>query len=174
MMQMTLRVNGCERKAAVSPEATLLDFLRNVLALTGAKRGCEVGDCGACTVLLDGKAVNACLTLACQAEGRDVVTIEGLATHETLHPIQHAFEANAALQCGFCGPGVILSAKALLDQNPHPDEACIRQTLAGHLCRCSGYTKMVEAVQEAAHVLTSAGDGAVARPEAQADAERLA
>ena len=173
MMQVTVRVNGCERKAVVPPETTLLDFLRDVLALTGAKRGCEVGDCGACTVLLDGKAVNACLTLACQADGRDVVTIEGLATQEALHPLQRAFEANAALQCGFCGPGVILSAKALLDQEPHPDEACIRQTLAGNLCRCTGYTKMVEAVQDAAHMLAEGGGGAVVRSEPDANAQRL-
>jgi carbon-monoxide dehydrogenase small subunit len=173
MMQVTVRVNGCERRATVAPEATLLDFLRDALALTGAKRGCEVGDCGACTVLLDGKAVNACLTLACQADGREVVTIEGLATQETLHPLQRAFEANAALQCGFCGPGVILSAKALLDQEPHPDEACIRQTLAGHLCRCTGYTKMVEAVQDAARMLAEGGGGAVVRSQPAASAERL-
>jgi carbon-monoxide dehydrogenase small subunit len=150
MMQITVRVNGCERTAAASPEATLLDWLRDSLALTGAKRGCDAGDCGACTVLVDGKAVNACLMLAVQADGREIVTIEGLASRRALHPLQHAFETHAALQCGFCGPGVILSAKALLDENPQPDRQEIREALAGHLCRCTGYAKMIDAVEHAA------------------------
>jgi aerobic-type carbon monoxide dehydrogenase small subunit (CoxS/CutS family) len=158
MIQVTFHVNGCERTAAVPPETTLLDLLRDHLALTGAKRGCDAGDCGACTVLVDGKAVNACLTLAAQVDGRDVVTIEGLATRSALHPLQQAFEARAALQCGFCGPGVILSAKALLDHNPQPDDQHIREALAGHLCRCTGYAKMVEAVQDAAGMLRDAKD----------------
>jgi carbon-monoxide dehydrogenase small subunit len=161
MMELTVRVNGRERTAAVPPEATLLDFLREDLALTGAKRGCDAGDCGACTVLLDGTAVNACLTLAHQAHGREVVTIEGLASRSALHPLQQAFENHAALQCGFCGPGVILSAKALLDANPQPDKQQIREALAGHLCRCTGYSKMVEAVQDAAGVLREAKDAEI-------------
>jgi carbon-monoxide dehydrogenase small subunit len=153
MMQITLRVNGCERSARVPPETTLLQLLRDHFALTGAKSGCEAGDCGACTVVMDGKAVNACLTLAGQADGRDVTTIEGLATQKALHPLQQSFEARAALQCGFCGPAVILSAKALLDHDPQPDDQSIREALAGHLCRCTGYSKMVEAVQDAAGML---------------------
>jgi carbon-monoxide dehydrogenase small subunit len=151
---ITLRLNGATRTAsAVPPETTLLELLRNQFNLTGSKLGCDVGDCGACTVIVDGRAVNACLMLAAQADGREVLTIEGLATLERLHPVQKAFEDNAALQCGFCGPGVILSAKALLDECPDPTPQQIRDALAGNLCRCTGYTKMIEAVQEAARAL---------------------
>ncbi len=153
MADITLTVNGTLRSASVPPETTLLVLLRDHLALTGAKLGCDVGDCGACTVLIDGKAVNACLMLAGQAAGRDVLTIEGLASREQLHPLQQAFEERASLQCGFCGPGVILSAKALLDENPHPSTAEIRDALAGNLCRCTGYTKMIEAVEDAARIM---------------------
>jgi len=156
MSAVTLTVNGTERSAAVTPDTTLLELLRDHLLLTGAKRGCDVGDCGACTVLVDGKPVNACLMLAVQAGGRSVVSIEGLATHHGLHPLQQAFEAHAALQCGFCGPGVILSAKALLDENARPTSGEIREALAGHLCRCTGYTKMIEAVHQAARALDPA------------------
>lgn len=120
MTQVTLVVNGESRTASVPPEMTLLKLLRDHFSLTGAKLGCDVGNCGACTVIVDGKPVNACLMLAAQADGREVLTIEGLATRERLHPIQKAFEDHASLQCGFCGPGVILSAKALLDDNPEP------------------------------------------------------
>ena len=150
MSAVALVVNGAERTAVVPDEVTLLELLRDHLQLTGAKRGCDSGDCGACTVLVDGKPVNACLMLAIQANGRAVTSIEGLATHDALHPLQQAFEEHGALQCGFCGPGVILSAKALLDENPQPTTADIREALAGHLCRCTGYTKMIEAVHEAA------------------------
>jgi carbon-monoxide dehydrogenase small subunit len=153
MTDVTLIVNGETRKASVPPETTLLELLRNSFDLTGAKLGCDAGDCGACTVLVDGKAVNACLMLACQADGREVLTIEGLARVGRLHPVQTAFENNASLQCGFCGPGAILSAKALLDENPDPSVPQIRDALAGNLCRCTGYTKMIEAVQDAARVL---------------------
>ena len=153
MADITLTVNGTLRHASVPPETTLLTLLRDHLDLTGAKLGCDVGDCGACTVLVDGKAVNACLMLAGQAAGRDVLTIEGLATREKLHPLQQAFEERASLQCGFCGPGAILSAKALLDENPQPTTAEIRDALAGNLCRCTGYTKMIEAVEDAARVM---------------------
>jgi len=153
MADITLTVNGTLRQASVPPETTLLTLLRDHLDLTGAKLGCDVGDCGACTVLVDGKAVNACLMLAGQAAGRDVLTIEGLATREKLHPLQQAFEERASLQCGFCGPGAILSAKALLDENPQPTTAEIRDALAGNLCRCTGYTKMIEAVEDAARVM---------------------
>ncbi len=150
MTDVVLRVNGKERKASVPPETTLLQLLREHLGLTGSKLGCDVGDCGACTVIVDGLAVNACLMLAGQVEGREVLTIEGLATRDRLHPIQRAFEERAALQCGFCGPGSIMSAKALLDENLDPTALEIRDALAGNLCRCTGYTKMIDAIQDAA------------------------
>jgi carbon-monoxide dehydrogenase small subunit len=148
--EITLTVNGETRTASAPPETTLLKFLRDHLNLTGAKLGCDVGDCGACTVIVDGAAVNSCLMLAGQADGRLVETIEGLATRDRFHPIQEAFENNGALQCGFCGPGVIMAAKALLDENDDPDVATIRDALAGNLCRCTGYTKMIDAVKDAA------------------------
>ncbi len=147
MANVTMTVNGEIRTASVPPETTLLKLLREEFSLTGAKLGCDVGDCGACTVIVDGMSVNACLMLVGQAEGRDVLTIEGLATMERLHPIQKAFEENGSLQCGFCGPGIIMSAKALLDENPDPTTYEIRDALAGNLCRCTGYTKMIEAIQ---------------------------
>jgi carbon-monoxide dehydrogenase small subunit len=150
MAQVTLTVNGELRTASVPPETTLLKLLREEFQLTGAKLGCDVGDCGACTVIVDGMSVNSCLMLAGQADGRDVLTIEGLATVERLHPIQKAFEEKGSLQCGFCGPGVIMSAKVLLDENPDPTVQEIRDALAGNLCRCTGYTKMIEAIQEIA------------------------
>ncbi len=153
MIDVSLTVNGVARTALVAPETTLLELLRDRFSLTGAKLGCGVGDCGACTVLLDGKAVNACLVLAGQANGRNVLTIEGLATREHLHPLQRAFEQTGALQCGFCGPGAILSAKALLEENPDPSAHDIRDALAGNLCRCTGYSKMIEAVQDAAKIM---------------------
>ena len=153
MTDISVTINGETRTASVPPETTLLKLLRDHLKLTGAKLGCDVGDCGACTVIVDGKAVNSCLMLAGQADGRQIVTIEGLATRDHFHPIQKAFEDNGALQCGFCGPGVIMAAKALLDREADPDVATIRDALAGNICRCTGYTKMVEAVQVAAKVL---------------------
>jgi carbon-monoxide dehydrogenase small subunit len=153
MTDVTLKINGETRSASVPPETTLLKMLRESFNLTGAKLGCDVGDCGACTVIVDGKSVNACLMLAGQADGREVQTIEGLATPDRLHPIQKCFEECASLQCGFCGPGVIMSSKALLDANPNPSVAEIRDALAGNLCRCTGYTKMIEAVQESAKTM---------------------
>jgi len=153
MTDVTLKINGETRSAAVPPETTLLKMLRENFNLTGAKLGCDVGDCGACTVIVDGMSVNSCLMLAAQLEGREVLTIEGLATPDRLHPIQKIFEDCASLQCGFCGPGMIMSSKALLDANPNPSVAQIRDALAGNLCRCTGYTKMIEAVQESAKVL---------------------
>lgn len=149
MTDITLTVNGETRTASAPPETTLLKFLRDHLNLTGAKLGCDVGDCGACTVIVDGAAVNSCLMLAGQTDGRSVETIEGLATRDRFHPIQEAFENNGALQCGFCGPGVIMAAKALLDENQDPDVPAIRDALAGNLCRCTGYTKMIDAVKDA-------------------------
>jgi carbon-monoxide dehydrogenase small subunit len=156
---VTIRINGEPRTASVPDETTLLALLRDQFQLTGSKLGCDVGDCGACTVIVDGKCVNACLMLAAQADGREVLTIEGLATLERLHPVQKAFEDHASLQCGFCGPGVILSAKVLLDENPDPTPREIRDALAGNLCRCTGYTKMIEAVQDAARMLRGELEG---------------
>lgn len=153
MTDVTMTVNGQVRSASVPPETTLLQLLRERFNLTGAKLGCDVGDCGACTVIVDGEAVNACLMLAGQADGRAIVTVEGLASRDRLHPIQQCFENNGALQCGFCGPGVLMSAKALLDENPDPTRQDIRDALSGNLCRCTGYTKMIEAVEDAARVL---------------------
>jgi carbon-monoxide dehydrogenase small subunit len=159
---VTIRVNGELRTASVPPETTLLQLLRESFHLTGAKLGCDVGDCGACTVIVDGEPVNACLMLAGQADGRDVLTIEGLATRDRLHPLQRAFEDHASLQCGFCGPGVILSAKALLDGNPDPTRHEIRDSIAGNLCRCTGYAKMIDAVQQAARELREVAGSRVA------------
>jgi len=155
MVSVSVILNGEKRTASVPPETTLLKLLRESFNLTGAKLGCDVGDCGACTVIVDGMLLNSCLMLAGQADGRDILTIEGLATSDRLHPIQKAFEDKGSLQCGFCGPGVIMSAKWLLDQTPDPTVSEIRDALAGNLCRCTGYTKMIEAIQaiarEASH-----------------------
>ncbi len=145
-----LTVNGEPVEAAVEPNQTLLQLLREELNLTGAKHGCGLGDCGACTVILDGKPVNSCLVLALQAHGREVLTIEGLAENGKLHPIQEAFVDHGAIQCGFCTPGMILSAKALLEKNPKPTETEVRTAISGNLCRCTGYQKIVEAVLDAA------------------------
>ncbi len=146
-----LTVNGESYEARVEPNSTLLDVLRDQLKLTGTKRGCEAGDCGACTVLMDGKSVNACLVLALKAQGRKITTIEGLsAGTANLHPLQRAFVEHGAIQCGFCTPGMILSAKALLDRNPKPTEEEIKFGIAGNLCRCTGYVKIVEAIKAAA------------------------
>ena len=144
-----LTVNGEPVEAAVDPNKTLLHFLREDLELTGAKHGCGLGDCGACTVILDGKPVNSCLVLAVQANGREVLTIEGVAENGKLHPIQQAFVEKGAIQCGYCTPGMILSAKSLLEENPRPTEAEIRTAISGNLCRCTGYQKIVEAIQAA-------------------------
>jgi carbon-monoxide dehydrogenase small subunit len=145
-----LTVNGQAVEAVVEPNRTLLQFLREDLGLTGTKHGCGLGDCGACTVILDGEPVNSCLVLAIQANGKEVLTIEGLAENGKLHPIQQAFVDRGAIQCGFCTPGMILSAKALLDANPKPTEEDIRMAISGNLCRCTGYQKIVEAIGEAA------------------------
>jgi carbon-monoxide dehydrogenase small subunit len=147
--QVKIMVNGEWKTASVEPQTTLLELLRETWGLTGAKRGCDEGDCGACTVLLDGQPVNACLVLAVRVNGRKVTTIEGLGDEEHPHPLQTAFVQHGALQCGYCGPGMILSAKALLDVNPSPTEAEIRQALSGNLCRCTGYSKIIEAVRSA-------------------------
>ena len=142
-----LTINDQHYEVAVEPNQTLVDLLRYQLGLTGTKKGCEMGDCGSCTVILDGKAVNSCLVLALQADGRTIQTIEGLQTGEGLHPIQEAFVEKGAIQCGFCSSGMILSAKSLLDQKPDPSETEIRRALSGNLCRCTGYQKIIEAVK---------------------------
>lgn len=145
-----LRVNGEDYELEVDPRRRLLDVLRDDLGLTGTKEGCGTGDCGACSVLLDGKLINSCLKLAVSADGADILTIEGLAQGGTLHPLQEAFMEKGGLQCGICTPGMIMAAKALLDENPHPTVEEIRLALAGNLCRCTGYTKIIESVQAAA------------------------
>ncbi len=139
-------VNGEWMEATVEPQVTLLELLREEWHLTGPKRGCDEGDCGACTVLLDGQPVNSCLVLAVRANGREAMTVEGLGEEEHLHPLQEAFIRQGALQCGFCGGGMLMAAKALLDANPTPTEGDVRRALAGNLCRCTGYTKIIEAV----------------------------
>jgi len=141
-----LIVNDKDYEIAVRPNQTLAEVIRNDIGLTGTKKGCEVGECGTCTVILDGKPVNSCLVLAVQANGKHVLTIEGLETDQGLHPIQQAFVDKGAIQCGFCTPGMILSAKSLLDQNPTPDGKEIRTAISGNLCRCTGYQKIVEAI----------------------------
>jgi len=151
--QVKIMVNGEWKTASVEPQTTLLELLRETWGLTGAKRGCGEGDCGACTVLLDGQPVNACLILAVRMDGREVTTIEGLGDEEHPHPLQTAFVQHGSLQCGFCGPGMLLSAKALLDVNPLPTEAEIRQALSGNICRCTGYAKIIEAVQSASRAM---------------------
>jgi aerobic carbon-monoxide dehydrogenase small subunit len=142
-----LTINDQQYEVAVEPNQTLVDLLRYQLGLTGTKKGCEMGDCGSCTVILDGKAVNSCLVLALQADGRSIQTIEGLETGEGLHPVQEAFVEKGAIQCGFCSSGMILSAKTLLDQKSNPSETEIRRALSGNLCRCTGYQKIIEAVK---------------------------
>jgi carbon-monoxide dehydrogenase small subunit len=146
---ITVRVNGVAETHEVADHQTLLSFLRDTLDLTGAKEGCNEGECGACIVLVDWKAVNSCLMLAVEADGREVTTIEGLARPGGLHPLQAALLNHSAVQCGFCTPGMILTAAALLHENPSPAEAEIRSALAGNLCRCTGYRQIIDAVIEA-------------------------
>ena len=142
-----MTVNGKKYEIAVDPNQTLVEVLREALGLTGTKVGCDMGDCGTCTVIMDGKAVNACLVLAAQSDGREILTIEGLAEGERLHPLQEAFVMEGAIQCGFCTPGMIMNGKALLDKSPDPDEAAIREAISGVLCRCTGYRKIVHAIK---------------------------
>ncbi len=143
-------VNGDPVEVLVEPGATLLECLRQDLGLTGSKQGCDKGDCGACTVLLDGRAVLACLVLARSVEGRRVTTVEGLAEAGRLHPLQEAFDTQGAAQCGFCTPGMLMSACALIEENDQPSRQDVREALSGNLCRCTGYTKILDAVVKAA------------------------
>ncbi|HZU76215.1 MAG TPA: (2Fe-2S)-binding protein [Dehalococcoidia bacterium] len=157
-------INGEATDFLCEPRQSLLEVLRDVLGLTGAKEGCNNGNCGACAVIMDGRLVNSCCVLGVEAQGADLLTIEGLATPAGLHPLQQAFLEEAALQCGICTPGFILAAKALLDKNPQPDEHQIRYWLAGNLCRCTGYDKIIRAVQLAADRMASSAT----RPESEA------
>lgn len=149
-MRLRLKVNGAPREVEVPPLARLLDVLRGPLGLTGTKEGCGEGECGACTVLLDGEPVNSCLVAAGQCEGREVTTVEGLGTPEALSPLQEAFVTDGGAQCGICTPGMLLSAHALLARNRAPSDADVRQAIAGNVCRCTGYLRIVESVKAAA------------------------
>ncbi len=153
LVSIEIEVNKVRYKKTVRNSTTLLEFLREDLGLKGTKRGCDSGQCGACTILMDGNATNACLVLAIQADGKEVLTIEGLSSEGKLHPLQEAFVEEGAVQCGFCVPGMILSAKALLDEKKDPSEEEIREALSGNLCRCTGYVKIIKAVQKAAALM---------------------
>jgi aerobic carbon-monoxide dehydrogenase small subunit len=154
---ISLTINGEKRQLSIDAYRSLLDVLRNEACLTGTKKGCDVGDCGACTIIMDGKPVNSCLVLGVEADGGEITTIEGLQPSPGhLHPLQDSFMRYGAAQCGFCTPGIIVMAKALLDENPNPTEAEIRFGLAGNICRCTGYTKIIEAIQAAALELAGA------------------
>ena len=150
MKQVKLTVNGKAYEISIPLWRTLLEVIREDLKLTGTKEGCGLGECGACTVIMDGQTVNSCLVLATEADGKQITTIEGLADGEKLHPLQQAFVDHGGLQCGFCTPGMIMSAKALLDKNPHPTEDEIKRGIAGNLCRCTGYAKIIESIKAAA------------------------
>ena len=150
MKQIKLTVNGTLHELSVQPWEVLVDVIRDNLGLTGTKEGCGLGECGACTVIMDNKPVNSCLVLAVEADGKQIITIEGLANGDKLHPIQEAFIEHGGMQCGFCTPGMIMSAKALLDENPTPDEEEIKRGIAGNICRCTGYTKIIESIKAAA------------------------
>ena len=149
-MSITFVLNGETCEATVTPHTTLVDFIRYELGLTGTKKGCGQGECGSCTVLIDGVAVNSCLVLAAQIDGKSVTTIEGLAEGEELHPLEDSFIEHAASQCGYCTPGMLLSAAALLKTNPDPNEHEVRRGISGNLCRCSGYKKITQAILDAA------------------------
>ena len=150
MKEISITVNNKHYQLTIPPWRTLLEVIREDLKLTGTKEGCGLGECGACTVIMDGKTVNSCLVLATEADGKQITTIEGLAEGEKLHPLQQAFVDHGGLQCGFCTPGMIMSAKALLDKNPHPTEDEIKRGIAGNLCRCTGYAKIIESIKAAA------------------------
>jgi carbon-monoxide dehydrogenase small subunit len=143
---VAFQVNGADYEVFVEPRETLLQVLREKLGFTGTKQGCDLGDCGACTVVVEGKPILACLTLAVEMEGKEILTIEGLSSNGNLNPLQQAFMDEGAVQCGYCTPGMIMSATALLNHNPHPTEAEVRRGLAGNLCRCTGYSKIIKAV----------------------------
>jgi carbon-monoxide dehydrogenase small subunit len=147
---INLKINGEPYEVRIKPNTTLLDFLRDKIGLTGTKKGCDTGQCGACTVLLDGKPINSCLVLAADANGKEILTVEGLGRDGKLHPLQETFMQEGAVQCGYCTSGMLLSAKALLDENPSPGEEEVKKAIAGNLCRCTGYVRIVKAVLVAA------------------------
>src|SRR5512145_1189737 len=149
---ITLTVNGTPEQAHVAANVTLLTLLREHLGLTGTKNGCATGECGACTVLLNGEPVNSCLVLAVEVDGAEIITVEGLAHDEQLDPLQEALVEHSGVQCGFCTPGILISARALLNRNPHPTHDEIKDALRGNLCRCTGYVRIIEAVEDAAKV----------------------
>ena len=155
-IQVATTINGDAVEFLCGPDESLLDVLRNRLGLTGAKEGCGTGDCGACSVTLDGRLVCSCLVLGAEAEGAEITTIEGMADGDQLHPLQQAFIDHAALQCGICTPGILVAAKALLEKNPNPTDTEVRYWLAGNLCRCTGYDKIIRAVQDAAEKMRTA------------------
>jgi carbon-monoxide dehydrogenase small subunit len=154
MHSIAVTVNGVQEIVDVPDNMTLLQMLREELALIGTKNGCGAGECGACTVLMDGEPVNSCLVLAVEADGAQIVTVEGLANDDQLDVVQQAFVDEGGVQCGFCTPGMLISARALLDRNPNPTEQQIREALVGNLCRCTGYTRIVRAIQKAAGAIT--------------------
>ena len=154
IVEVSFTVNGEKVSVKVPPDKLLLDVLREDLALTGTKEGCRTGDCGACTVIMNGKLINSCMVFAGQLEGKEILTIEGLTRGGELHPLQRSFIDEGAVQCGFCIPGMIMSAKALLDSNPAPDETSIKEALSGNPCRCTGYKKIIQAVQSAANKMS--------------------
>ncbi len=153
LVEIVLNVNKINYKVAVEPQRTLVEVLRDTLGLTGTKKSCNEGECGACTVLMDGKPAASCLVLALDAQGKEITTIEGLSEGEKLHPIQEAFVKYAAIQCGFCTPGMVLSAKALLDENPNPTATEVRKGISGNLCRCTGYQQIVDAILAASKTM---------------------
>jgi aerobic-type carbon monoxide dehydrogenase small subunit (CoxS/CutS family) len=156
-VEIVLNVNKINYNVAVEPQRTLVEVLRDTLGLTGTKKSCNEGECGACTVLMDGKPAASCLVLALDAQGKEITTIEGLSEGEKLHPLQEAFVKHAAIQCGFCTPGMVLSAKALLDENPNPTATEVRKGISGNLCRCTGYQQIVDAILAASQAMAKKG-----------------
>jgi carbon-monoxide dehydrogenase small subunit len=157
--EIVLNVNGNMYKLNIEPHRTLVEVLRDTLGLTGTKKSCNEGECGACTVLMDGKPVASCLVLAIDAQGKQILTIEGLSEGEKLHPIQEAFLRNGGIQCGFCTPGMVMSAKAFLDEHPKPTPAEVRKAIVGNLCRCTGYQQIVDSIMDASRVMSSQASG---------------
>jgi aerobic-type carbon monoxide dehydrogenase small subunit (CoxS/CutS family) len=155
--EIVLNVNGTDYKLNVEASRTLVEVLRDTLGLTGTKKSCNEGECGACTVLMDGKPVASCLVLAIDAQGRKILTIEGLSEGEKLHPIQEAFLKNGGIQCGFCTPGMVMSAKAFLDEHPAPTPPEVRKAIVGNLCRCTGYQQIVDSIMDASHKMCPEG-----------------
>lgn len=157
MKQIEVTVNGKQETIEVLPSETLLEMIRERLHLTGAKEGCGMGECGACTVIMDGVTVNSCLVLAVEAHGKSIVTVEGVGSADKLHPIQEAFVEHSGMQCGFCTPGMIVSGAYLLKNSPRPTEGQIREGIAGNFCRCTGYTKIIESIDAAARKMAEGG-----------------